>query len=170
MAIFFLRHTRTAEAEGICYGALDVALADSFDHEFSVLQPTLPTVDVIYTSPLVRCTYLANRIGERQNLTPIIDDRLVEMDFGNWQGKSWDEIPREEIDAWAENVTTYRGHGGENVLQLRDRVNNFLSSIDHSLDTLVVGHAGVIRSAVAERDQIDETAISVAYGKLIQLH
>ena len=59
MDVFLVRHTRVAVAPGMCYGRLDVPLADSFEEELNGLRPLLPEFDRIYSIPSLRCRRLA---------------------------------------------------------------------------------------------------------------
>ncbi len=168
MAVFLLRHTQTATPESVCYGSLDVALASTYLKEWAAISP--PPVDTIYSSPLTRCHQLAHHIASSQGLTVKLDNRLAEMNFGQWQGLKWVDIPRTQIDAWAEDFENYQGHGGESVAELRRRVQEFLKGLDPNRNHLLVSHAGVIRTAQALHTNTDERQIKVAYGELIQLH
>ncbi len=168
MAIFFLRHTRTAIPETVCYGSLDVDLAETFQDEWAAI--SIPKVHRIYSSPLTRCRRLADHLAPSQNLDVELDHRLIEMDFGQWQGINWSDLPRHEIDAWAEDFEQYKGHGGESVTDLRSRVQTFLKGLNASENTLIVSHSGVIRAALSLANNSDERQIKVAYGELIQLN
>ncbi|MEM1086962.1 MAG: histidine phosphatase family protein, partial [Pseudomonadota bacterium] len=121
MALILLRHTTPQVAEGICYGQTDLSLAGSFESEAQAALDTLPEFEAIITSPLERCRQLADFIGLQTNLNVTEDTRLMEMDFGAWEGVAWDDIPRDEIDEWAEDILHARPHGGESVAMLRDR-------------------------------------------------
>lgn len=101
-------------------------------------------------SPLRRCQQLADALaGLIPHICVQIDPRLAELHFGRWEGLPWDEVPRDELDAWAADFGTYRmGSNGETVQELLQRV----SSVAHEAqtsdapDTLWITHAGVIRA------------------------
>ena len=71
---------------------------------------SFPAEARIVASPLRRAQDLARRLGD-----PETDARLVEMDFGAWEKRRWDDLPRDEIDAWAADFTGYAPPGGESV-------------------------------------------------------
>jgi alpha-ribazole phosphatase len=78
-------------------------------------------------------------------------DDLCELDFGRWEGKAWDQVPRAELDAWARDVWEYRPGGGESARMLCARWMMWLEAL-HALrheQVVVVTHAGVIRAALA---------------------
>ena len=170
MAVTLLRHTRPAVAPGICYGVSDVSLAESFAEECDALIRTLPEFDRIVTSPLSRCRYLAERISAGMNRPLTEDHRLREMDFGQWEGVGWDDIPSAEIDAWAADFLHARPHGGESVAMLRARVRMALSDLRRlDGDSLVVTHAGVIKVALAADDTAESHAEAIGFGGFVTL-
>ncbi|MEM1229946.1 MAG: alpha-ribazole phosphatase [Pseudomonadota bacterium] len=152
MALILLRHTTPAIAEGTCYGRTDLALASSFDAEYAQIKSTLPPFTEVICSPLRRCRILAERLAAEPDRHIAIDERLIEMDFGRWEGQRWDALPRTELNAWAADFCHAAPHGGESVATLHRRVQGAIR--DHASttgDSLLVTHAGVIRAAFAPR-------------------
>lgn len=165
MALILLRHTTPQVAEGICYGQTDLRLADSFEHEAQVALNALPKFDAIVTSPLTRCRLLADFITLRVSLCVTEDARLMEMDFGAWEGVAWNDIPRAEIDAWAEDVLHARPHGGESVAMLRDRSLKALADWQARYERpLIVTHAGVIKAALSKGDTAQDFTAKIDFG------
>ena len=153
MAVILLRHTRPAVAEGICYGRTDLDLAPCFDGHAARLAASLPPVAAVVTSPLTRCRRLAEVIAAARGLHPVPDPRLIEMDFGLWEGRPWDALPRAELDAWAADLLHARPHGGETVAELAARTRAALADLAaRPGPVLAVTHAGVIKAARAARD------------------
>lgn len=144
--LILVRHTRVAVA-GLCYGRIDVPLADGFDADASQIKAQLADMGeaVYYTSPAQRCQVLA------QNLAPHaqIDPRLAEMDFGAWEGMAWDAIGEPAISTWAHDFVNLQPPQGESYLQLVQRVGAFLEDVTQHESVVVVTHAGVIRAAHA---------------------
>ncbi|MES2264136.1 MAG: histidine phosphatase family protein [Pseudomonadota bacterium] len=149
MRLILIRHPQPLVAPGICYGGTDLAVAaDEVARVHAALRASLPAGAPIYSSPLRRCAELAKNLG-----TPILDPRLAEMHFGAWEMRSWDDIARAEIDAWAADLVHYRPGGGENVLQVATRVAAFhaeLARLPHE-QVVVICHAGTIRLLTACR-------------------
>ncbi len=146
MGVILLRHTKPADAQGLCYGRSDLALGPCFATHAAKITQELPDVARIVTSPLSRCAQLARYIADARALPLITDPRLTEIDFGAWEGVPWSDIPRAELDAWAADLLHARPHGGESVADLRARALPALR--DHAAqDTLVVTHHGVIKCA-----------------------
>ena len=165
MALILLRHTTPKVATGVCYGQTDLPLADSFEREAQAVLETLPELEAIITSPLTRCRKLAEFIASQSGLTVVQDARVMELDFGAWEGVSWDNIPRNEIDEWADDVLHARPHGGESVAMLRDRSMTALKGWQARYNQpLIVTHAGVIKAALSKGETAEDFATKIDFG------
>jgi alpha-ribazole phosphatase len=147
---FLIRHPKPAVAAGVCYGRSDLGLADDPKRCVESLRPLLPLAAPLYTSPLRRCLELARALHDR----PVIDARLVEMNFGDWEMRRWDDIPRGEVDAWAADPVGFAPPGGESATAMRARVATFLSELPDT--AVVVAHGGVLRACGGELVQVEE--------------
>ena len=149
MRLFLVRHPQPLVGSGICYGSTDLAIApNELASALSTLHSTLPKGVPCFSSPLRRCAELATSL-ECSSLT--FDARLVEINFGGWEMRRWDDIARAEIDAWADDILAYRPGGGESVLQMAARVAVFyaeLLRLQHE-HVILVCHAGTIRLLAA---------------------
>ncbi len=165
MAVILLRHTRPAVAEGTCYGRTDLPLAPCFAAEAARLTATLPPLAHVVTSPLSRCHRLAAAIATARDLPLATDSRLIEMDFGRWEGLPWDAIPRPELDAWAEDLLHASPHGGETVADLAARTHAALADLARGpRPALAVTHAGVIKAARAARQGAEAWQTTLPFG------
>jgi alpha-ribazole phosphatase len=136
--IILIRHPPPLIEPGICYGRLDIDCRD-LERVAADLRSRLPAGIAVYSSPLRRAVRLARELSE----TVRIDARLSEIDFGAWEGRRWDSIAREEIDAWAGDVSGFAPPGGESVAELRARALDFAAALKD--DAALVTHAGVMR-------------------------
>lgn len=167
MRVFLIRHPRPAVAADTCYGASDLDLAGNALDCAARLRAMLPAHVPLYSSPLRRCRRLAEALHDAPNY----DARLREMDFGAWELRSWNEIPRAQIDAWAAAPTTYVPPGGESVVALQARVAAFLNERGqpNGEDFAVVTHAGVMRVFAAQLLGLPEQtwfSLRFGYGEL----
>lgn len=95
-------------------------------------------VDAVYASPMRRAMQTAEAIAEVHGLTAQPFDGLLDIDFGEWQGHSPDEVGERYPDllrAWLEAPHTVHIPGGENLDDVRNR-------IVAGLDEVVERHAG----------------------------
>ena len=137
----FIRHPPLADMQGICYGALDIEINDAVVLQYAdALKKQLPFLPVI-SSPLQRCFSLAQALDVNAKQ----DARLIEMNFGDWQGQHWDSIDRLALDAWAKDVTKFRAPNGENFIDVITRLNVFFNQLE--VPHILITHAGVIRAA-----------------------
>lgn len=149
--IWLMRHAQPLVEPGLCYGALDVpADQHATQNAAQALAHVLPQNLRVISSPLQRCERLAHTLqGLRPDLTFKTDIRLAEMDFGAWEGQSWDAIGCAELDAWTMDFAQWRCGGGENVQGFMVRVAAVWDETQASgQPTVWVTHAGVIRAAI----------------------
>ena len=112
------------------------------------LAAELPTGIQVLSSPLQRCEQLAQSLrAERPDLAYETDDRLQEMDFGQWEGRAWQAIAQGELEAWTSDFADYAvGQNGESVAVFMARVAAAFDALPSQGDTVWITHAGVIRA------------------------
>ncbi|MEO6018608.1 MAG: histidine phosphatase family protein [Polaromonas sp.] len=150
MKLWLVRHATPLVEPGICYGRQDVAAdADATAECARALAPLLPATTRVISSPLQRCEQLTRILLElRPDLACEIDPRLQEMNFGDWEGRAWQNIPQPELQAWTDGFAHYRvGGHGESASDIMARVAAAFDEVRGPSDTLWVTHAGVIRAA-----------------------
>ena len=150
MKLWLARHAQPLIAPGICYGVTDVAAdAIATQQAAHALAQVLPLGLRVYTSPLQRCEQLTQQLRVlRPDLAYKTEARLQEMDFGVWEGKSWDAIAPAAYDAWTAAFATHRFGGRESVAEFMQRVASVwdAAQID-ACEAVWITHAGVIRAA-----------------------
>lgn len=157
--LILMRHGQPEEqVNGRCYGVLDVNLSDRGERQVlrkvNLLRSLAPKI--IYTSPAKRASMSARAVAAELTLPIQIADDLQEINFGAFEGFSFDEIQRkypDEYALWMEEPTKLRFPGGESFEDLSARVQAFLTNLleMHRLETvLVVSHAGVNRVILAQ--------------------
>lgn len=168
MSLILLRHTKPAIAPGTCYGRTDLGLADCFEVTARAAIDDLPRFTRLATSPLSRCRRLAERVAMARGVDLATDPRLIEMDFGRWEGVPWTAIPRAELDAWAADFEGARPHGGESPALLAERVGAALDDLGDE-PTLWVTHSGVVRAVCAIRQIRDGWETQLDFGGWMHL-
>lgn len=154
--ITLVRHTSVDCGPTVCYGQTDVDISATFETEALKVKQSLDgrKFDAIYTSPLQRCTKLASFCGFD---TPIWDKRLMELNFGDWEGIPWAEITDPRIDDWYKDWINTKTTNGESFADQVARVRNFLDelkTLGHS-EVLIFTHAGIIRAVAILQNLID---------------
>jgi alpha-ribazole phosphatase len=146
--IYVVRHAPAVQ-KGQCYGQIDVEVAPNAEAAAARVTPQLPPfIERIYSSPSLRTATLAQAISLGTGLRVIVDKRLAELNFGTWEGKSWDEIHHTEPEAlasWAESPLLRAPPGGETGFELMARLQQFLAE-QPCARSLIVSHAGPIRA------------------------
>ncbi len=145
MEIYVIRHTQVAVSKDICYGQSNVLLADTFQEEVNSIKTKLPSkFDSIYSSPINRCTQMAEAL---ELGTIKYEKQLMELNFGDWEGKLWNDLDQESLTLWMRNFVTTPPPNGESLSLLYERVNYFLDTLrkENYNKVLLVTHAGVIR-------------------------
>ena len=180
MEIYLIRHTRPGVPEGTCYGRTDVPLDEA---EFSARIPQiadhLPAGMVFYSSPAARCARLAERlVAHTGGSLAGVDGRLHELDFGDWEGRMWSDLPRHETEKWTADIVHCAPPNGENFLAMWARVGEFYQAI---LDAAcagsqarigIVGHAGSLKVLVMRALHLapDQYALAdVAQGRVSRI-
>jgi alpha-ribazole phosphatase len=139
MILHLVRHLPPDIAAGHCYGRLDVG-AKNDPAAVTAIRAALPADLPLWTSPSRRCLTLAAQL----HAAPLIDARLREMDFGDWEGRPWDDIGAAALDAWAADVADFAPPGGESARAVQTRALAFVGNLAVPAAILVT-HAGVIR-------------------------
>jgi alpha-ribazole phosphatase len=164
--VFLIRHPRPLIERGLCYGRLDVDCEDP-QPIAKRLRVCIPAGTPIIASPLRR----ARRLAEALDPEARIDERLSEIDFGEWEGQPWDVIDRVLLDRWAADVLNFVPPGGESVARLQERVVDFACSL-RIPRVAIVSHAGVMRALVGHWRQLpasEWTQIKFDFGNVAEV-
>lgn len=174
MDIYLIRHTTPDVDRSICYGQTNLPLKNTFEEESQIILEQLPSwFERIYTSPLVRCHTLAQAIPANE---VIVEPRLRELSFGDWEMKPWKSIPETALEAWKQNFVNQSPPGGECMQELQDRVMSWWHEVDKSQDKPlgIVAHFAVIRVFMAALQNMPlEKLFSLErmeYGAVFKIH
>lgn len=167
--LLLVRHGETDwNVESRFQGHADPPLNDTGREQARALADELARqrIDAVYTSDLARARETAAIVAARLGVDVVLRRELREIDVGEWEGLTWDDIDARFPNGrrrWEE-----RGHGwerGESYDQLGERVVAALREIAAAHPggrVLVVGHGGTIRSA---RAHVEGTSVAESRRK-----
>jgi alpha-ribazole phosphatase len=152
----FLRCARHGPVvfEQRCYGRMDLPPAEDPRSSAELLFRALvmPSPLAIWTSPLRRCREVAAELARLSSAALEIDERLAEIDFGEWEGLAWGEIEQRHPSSFRTWVSGWREEappGGETLHALETRVRAWLKEFcarGQMESSAIIAHAGVIRA------------------------
>ena len=171
MELVLVRHAATVEeASGRCYGRLDVELSAEGRAQCGRIAARLAgdPIGAVVSSPLRRARETAEVIALAHGLAVSVLEDLIELDFGELEGRTYDEIQTgwpALYEQWMLAPTSVRFPGGECYDDLAGRVVDAVEALRGSHDgqvVVAVTHAGVIRAALAY-------ALELARGSVFRL-
>lgn len=124
------RHPRPLDVAGRCIGRTDLPVdrrkAKRLAHHIRQQARRHGLPRVIHTSPLRRCAAVG-RVLRSWGWRHHVDPALLEMDFGQWDGRPWSAIDRTQVDAWCDDFLHHPPGGGEPLSALFQRVGDWVS-------------------------------------------
>ena len=152
MKLFFLRHTSLNVEIDVFYGQTDLDVSDRFEEEVKLIQKKIKNFNIdtnsikVYSSPLKRCIKLTNKLTENY----IVDERIKEMNLGDWEMKKMSSISKKEKLDWENNLLSFKIPNGESNNEFLKRLKSFLEDIfKFNEDALIVCHAGSINGMLS---------------------
>jgi len=162
---------------GLLLGHTDIELSELGEQQLINRLANLK-FDRLITSPLKRCSILAKKIAEQRNVELEINHDIKEMDFGDWDGLSyetlWQKTP--SVGDFWQNPTKVTPPNGETLLSFQARINIWWQELicENKGDVVVVTHAGVIKQVLANLFNDEEyllvpSKIKVSYAGIVQI-
>lgn len=155
--LILVRHGQTsANAGGLLQGRMDVPLDDEGRIQAlrtgAHIRENFPHARVI-TSPLRRAVDTARAITDEVE----IDERFIELDYGQWDGRAMSEVDPAQWAQWRLDPM-FRPPGGESLVELEQRVTPALEQLRSEAqerDVVVVSHVSPIKCAVTWALEVD---------------
>ena len=149
--IVFARHGQTApNRDGLVLGRADPALTAEGGRQAALLAEALAGEEVtaVLSSPLLRARQTAERVAEACGVPVEVDERLVEIDWGTWEGRPAMSLAVADVDRWrAEEGTAPEG---ESLDSLSRRVESFChDALGREGHVVAVSHVSPIKAAAA---------------------
>lgn len=146
--LIMLRHGRTkANASGLLQGRIDPELDELGVQQAAAAAGLIGNVDRVIASPLVRAQQTASALG----LAVETDERFIELNYGEWEGRPVKDVPAETWAEWRADLN-FRPPGGETLAELGERVRNGLADLAAQAvnsNIVVVSHVSPIKASVA---------------------
>ncbi len=156
--IHLIRHAMTSESqEGKYIGHTDVPLSEAGVAQLESMKEEYiyPVADVVFSSPLSRCTDTARILYPEAQIVTI--DELIEYNFGEFEGRTAEELHEKEelFDDWLRGERDVEPPFGESNADFAKRVCTAFAAIAEGVmkagteDTVIVTHGGVIMTIMA---------------------
>ena len=146
--LYLVRHGRTAaNASGLLQGRLDPPLDEMGRKQATAIAKLVGPVDAVIASSLVRAQETAERFG----LPVEVDDRWIELAYGEYEGVPASKVPDEVWNRWRTDGA-FATEGGESFGALDARVRAACEELTELIareDVVVVSHVSPIKAAVA---------------------
>lgn len=152
--LYLIRHGETElNSKGVYYGWTDCGLSEKGVMQAEDLADILQDIsfDAVISSSLIRSVITAAIISGYTPDEIIKDDRLRELNFGEWEGLHYGEITekyKEEWNKWGSDWKNSAPPGGESFFEIYIRVKSSIEDIlkEHKgKRVLVVSHQGTMR-------------------------
>lgn len=136
-------------------------------------------INALYSSPLERAVETAAPIAQAQGLETIISEDFLEMNFGNWTNRTFEELNHDfQFQLFNSFRSSTRIPGGELMLEAQSRIITGLEQLraKHPHETVaIVSHADLIKAAVAyyagiHLDMFQRLEISPASVSVIEMY
>ncbi|HQU41891.1 MAG TPA: histidine phosphatase family protein [Pirellulales bacterium] len=173
-----MRHGSVAECyHGVCYGRSDVELSEEGRRQSIALAEELAAMPLthLFHSGLRRATTLAEMVAGRTSIVPSVAPALAEINFGDWELRTWQSVFEEVGDALADLIhapESFRPPAGETVFELRDRVLDWHRRLPREGCIVAIAHGGPIaalRGALARLPASQWPGLVPATGQWVEL-
>lgn len=155
MKLYLVRHGETElNVKKVYYGSTDCGLTEKGKTQAVSLETAFASrpLDMVIESPLLRAkTTTSLLLGER-DVPRTEDPRLKELNFGGWEGKSYQELQGDPLyETWCREWKTTCPPQGESFLDLARRVKSFYEDLlkRDEENVLIVAHHAVLQQLMA---------------------
>ena len=156
MILYCVRHGETvANAAGRIQGQTDSPLSDLGRRQCQAVAAALAgqPIEAVYSSPLQRALDSAKCVAEALQVAIHVDERLMEINAGVFQGLSWPEIDdryASEAARWRSHDPDFRIPHGESRRDLMRRAGEAFAAVREAghAQALIVAHGGSLAAAL----------------------
>ncbi|MEL7479284.1 MAG: histidine phosphatase family protein [Pseudomonadota bacterium] len=179
---YFLRHGKPVSTGILTGSRTDVAVSKVGLAEMKLALPQTVQFDACISSPMQRCLVFAKQLSKQLDIALTVEERLQEMDFGDWDGRAydwlWENTQNPSIGEFWQAPWQHTPPNGESLCEFRSRVSQWWETellTRHTAHNLVVTHAGVIKQILAELLSLPLDSLSsinsleVGYASLVKI-
>lgn len=159
MKLYLIRHAESiANTKGIYQGQThDTDLSPLGKRQAEALKRRLKDkkIEALYSSPALRCLQTIRSLSEIKGLEITTHKNLLEINHGDWEGKTKEEIEKlypRQLKIWRETPSRIQMPTGENLLEVKKRVEKSLKDIKQKnpdKSVLICSHDAVLRTILA---------------------
>ena len=173
--IFIVRHGQTSGNRARKYfGITDTELNEQGMIQAGLISKRLEkeSISKIYSSSLKRAVKTAEIIAKPHRISVELKEDLREINFGDWEGLSFQEIQKSyshEFSEWQNNIMNFTTPHGESILELKERVETAFNEILNSAkenNVVIVTHGGSIRIMLSKI--LSPNALETVFWKIKQ--
>lgn len=179
--VYFVRHAEaTGNVDETFQGRTDTEVTERGKKQLALLAERFRDIPIerLYSSPLKRTISTAEAVNTYHGLEIIRDERLIEINGGGFEGRSWSELPKlypEEFRLWNNELYNFRIENGESMTQVFERMSSAVDEIvrENAGRTIaVVSHGCALRNyfcfakglpieRITDSEWSDNTAVSL---------
>jgi alpha-ribazole phosphatase len=176
LELWIWRHPRPIGAHGRCIGRTDIDVdprrAKRLARRIAAAARRANLPREIWTSPSRRCADVGRHL-KRLGFVHRADERLRELDFGDWDGLCWDAIDPADVARWEADFAHHAPGGGEPLSALATRARGFLAERAQAAteSVLIVGHGGWInamRTCCSQPPAATHWPQAIGYGAMLR--
>ncbi len=156
MILYVARHGETTwNRAGRYQGQLESQLTSIGQEQALALAQALRDrpLSAIYSSPLSRCRDSARALADARALEPRVDERLIEIGHGTWEGRLREEVERddpERFSQWRSQPDRVTFPGGETLGAVLERWRTFVAALRGAGEIAVITHDVLVRLAILD--------------------
>jgi broad specificity phosphatase PhoE len=153
--LFLIRHAQAqGNVERFFQGRVNTEISEIGRKQLEYLSERFKNekIDIMYSSPFKRALQTADAVNKYQGLEIIKDDRIVEINGGDFEGKYWDEIDRlypEQSYMWKNRLDSFNAPNGEKMIEVYERMRMAVTDLvtrNIGKTVAVVSHGCAIRN------------------------
>lgn len=182
MKLYLIRHGQTDwNIQGKIQGSHDIPLNETGREQARQVAKGMESklITRIFSSTLKRARETAEEIAKIQNVDICYKKELIEVEFGKWEGLTWEEIKKafpNEYQRWSSNPVEVAPTGGETqdqvIWRTMEVVEEILKVTNGREDVAIVSHGLTIAYLIAYmmRNHPEEAEIIVENASITTIH